>query len=92
MHSREDLLAFLELHGLGGDEAQATLSHLLYFGFFGIQNNAESKYIWDFGYNMRLLSAAVEKSGTCLDLFEFQPLFGIEYCGAANSIIRACAM
>lgn len=70
-----DLDVLLEMHGLSEDRREKVRSFLLYFGFLGIQNgNEEPSYIFDVGYDMKMLEMRARKFGQSL-MYVLNPAF-----------------
>ena len=60
--SREELGMLFDDHGLPSAKYDEVISFLLYFGFFGIRiGNKEPVYIYDVGYDMKVMHTYIDK-------------------------------
>lgn len=60
--SKDEIMMLFEEHGLSKDRHQEILRFFLYFGFFGIKTgDKEIIYIYDVGYDMKVLEVQIKK-------------------------------
>lgn len=65
-YSHDELLTFVKRSlgdHAGEEKCEKIIEYLLYFGFFGVKTpETEPRYVYDFSYNMRLLTTWVSKN------------------------------
>lgn len=73
--SEEDLHLLLQVQGVATDKIQNVTDYLLYLGSLGIKvGDEDPRYIYDFGYDLRILNAIRRKNSDRL-LFVLNPAF-----------------
>ena len=72
---KEDTTRLMVDYGLSDPLADKVFDLLLWYGFLGIKRGVEdTKYIYDFNYNMKLLMGVVKKASNEA-LYEIHPAF-----------------
>lgn len=73
--SKDDVHRCIKEFELAGDEASKVFNLLLWHGFIGVRiGNEDTKYIYNFNYNMKLLDGVIKKNESTV-LFGVHPAF-----------------
>lgn len=73
--NKQGITSLLIEYGLPGKLTEKIFNLLLWYGFLGIKRDLEdTKYIYDFNYNMKLLMGVAKKSNTGT-IYEIHPAF-----------------
>lgn len=59
--TKEEIIKLLLEYDINQDRVEKIFQLLLWYGFLGVRFNSEEKYIYDFNYNMKLLSGVIKK-------------------------------
>lgn len=81
-HSEEELKIILSMNDIGDEQKDRVIDFLLYYGFLGIRYmTRDPEYIFDVGYDMRLLQTRINKNRGAISYMlnsAFWPALGIE--------------
>ena len=70
-----DILSLIENFGIPHDISQKIIDILLWYGFLGLKiNQDDSKYIYNFNYNMKLMHGIIKKNENNL-FYQIHPAF-----------------
>lgn len=59
----QDLLLLLQVQGIAEEKIQDVIDYLLYLGFLGVRvGDGDPRYIYNFGYDLRILKAVRRKN------------------------------